>query len=145
MKVFRITTESWILVAIGLADLITTLFWVHFHGAQEANPLFRHFLALGYGWFALMKVVFLAGPLLILEWARHHRPGFTRRASRFAIAGYLLLYVAGVAKSNPSLFDIPGRDFQAAIREATVFYPAMQHPFRPFERSVTQTPRGGAI
>src|SRR6476469_2202225 len=99
----RISRESWIIACIGVADLVTTLVWVHYHGAREANPLFAHYLAMGFVWFALMKVVLLAGPILLLEWARGHKPMFTRRASQFAIAAYLCMYGVGVAKLNPNL------------------------------------------
>jgi hypothetical protein len=100
MKILR---ESWIIACIGIADLVTTLIWVHHHGAQEANPLFAHYLAMGSVWFAVMKLVLLAGPIFLLEWASRHRPLFTRRASQFAICAYLVLYGVGVAKLNPNL------------------------------------------
>jgi len=99
----KISRESIIIAGIGIADLITTLLWVNHHGAQEANPLFRFYLAMGAAWFALMKIVMLAAPILLLEWARSHRPVFTRIASRCAIVGYLGIYVVGVMHLNPNL------------------------------------------
>src|SRR5262249_19044075 len=101
----RLSKESLLLICIGVLDLISTLVWVNIHGAQEANPIFRHYLELGPIWFALMKMVMLAAPIFLLEWARRRRPVFTRYASRFAVGAYLLMYVVGVAKLNPQLFQ----------------------------------------
>src|SRR5438105_4478450 len=78
----KIARESLIIVCIGVVDLATTLYWVHTHGAQEANPLFRHYLAMGPVWFALMKMVLLLAPVFLLEWARRRRPRFTRVMSQ---------------------------------------------------------------
>ncbi len=100
MKVAR---ESILIVAIGVLDLTTTLLWVHNHGAQEANPVFSYYLALGPFWFALMKMVMLLAPVFLLEWAARHRPSFARKGARFAIAAYLTMYIVGVAQLNPQL------------------------------------------
>jgi len=100
----RISKESCIIAAVGIADLVTTLVWVHTHGAQEANPVFAHYLAMGPIWFAAMKLVMLIAPLFLLEWARRRRPRFTQMASRFAIVAYVGMYVVGVARLNPQLF-----------------------------------------
>jgi hypothetical protein len=96
----KISRESWIIAAIGIADLATTLIWVQHHKAMEANPLFARYLAMGVGWFAAMKILLLAAPIVILEWARARRPVFTRWAARFAIVAYVALYGVGVAQLN---------------------------------------------
>jgi hypothetical protein len=95
-----LSRESLILFVIGVADLATTLLWVNSHGATEANPVFAHYLAEGPFVFALMKLVLLAAPIYLLEWARCHRPIFTLRAARFAIGAYLVLYAVGFARLN---------------------------------------------
>jgi hypothetical protein len=38
----KIAKESILIAIIGIADLITTLTWIHYHGAQEGNPVFAH-------------------------------------------------------------------------------------------------------
>lgn len=96
----RLSRESMIIFTIGIADLATTLMWVHNHGAQEANPIFSRYLAMGPLVFSLMKLVMLCAPIFLLEWARRTRPVFTRNAARFAIAAYLGLYCIGFAKLN---------------------------------------------
>lgn len=98
----KIARESIYIAVIGIADLITTLLWVKYHGASEANPVFAHYLQMGFGWFALMKLTLLACPLFLLEWARRRRPQFTLKASRFAIGAYCGLYVVGFMHLNPN-------------------------------------------
>lgn len=100
----KLSWESIVLFAIGVADLATTLVWVNIHGASEGNPVFAHYLSMGPVTFAMMKLVMLCAPLFLLEWARTHRPLFTRRAARFAIAAYLALYCVGVVKLNARYF-----------------------------------------
>ena len=118
----RLSRESWIIFGIGIADLVTTLIWVYSHGAREANPVFAHYLAMGPVPFALMKLVMLAAPIFLLEWAWLQRPRFTMRAARFTICAYLLLYGVGFVKLNaktfatePPLHDIALVDSAAVI------------------------------
>src|SRR6266699_2705460 len=89
----RVAVESVIILAIGVIDLVTTLVWVRQAGAREANPIFRSYLDLGTPYFIAAKMLLLAGPIILLEWARRRRPAFTRLASRFAIAAYAFAYV----------------------------------------------------
>lgn len=100
---FSISRESIAIAMIGIADLATTLMWVHQHGAREANPVFAHYLAMGPVWFSLMKLVCLAAPIFLLEWARRRRPKFTLWASRFAITAYVMLYGIGFVRLNGAL------------------------------------------
>jgi hypothetical protein len=101
----KLSRESLIIFVIGIADLITTLVWVQSSGAREANPVFAHYLNMGPIMFSLMKLVMLAAPIFLLEWAWRHRPVFTMRAARFAICAYLLLYGVGFLKLNGNLFS----------------------------------------
>lgn len=96
----KIARESWIIAAIGVADLITTVLFIRHHGAEEANPLFRHFLEMGLPAFILAKLACVVGPLCILEWARKRRGQFVTLASRSVIAAYLVLYCLGVSQLN---------------------------------------------
>jgi hypothetical protein len=107
MNSIKLSRESLIIFVIGIADLATTLIWVNTHGAQEANPVFAHYLAMGPVVFSLMKLVMLAAPIFLLEWARRHSPVFTRRAARFAIAAYVGLYGVGFVKLNSGKLFTP--------------------------------------
>jgi hypothetical protein len=98
----KIARESIYIALIGLADLVTTLLWVHNRGASEGNPVFSQYLRMGFGWFVLMKLILLACPLFLLEFARQRRPQFTLRASRFAIGAYCGLYIVGFLHLNPN-------------------------------------------
>ncbi|CCW34071.1 hypothetical protein CTKA_00923 [Chthonomonas calidirosea] len=93
---------------IGLADLGSTILFIERHGAQEANPIFRHFWEMGLGAFIVAKLVCLIGPLLVMEWARQRHPLFVTGALRIAIVGYLALYGVGVLHLNHTAkADIP--------------------------------------
>ncbi len=96
----KIARESWVIGAIGIADLVTTVVFIQHNGAQEANPLFRHYWEMGLTAFIIAKMVCLLGPLLILEWARKSSPRFVSLALRGAIAGYVLLYGVGFVRLN---------------------------------------------
>ena len=61
------------LLIVGMGDLIVSLMWLH-AGYGEGNPLFAWLARQGSLMFALGKVVFLAGPIGILEYARKYRP-----------------------------------------------------------------------
>ena len=96
----KIAWESWVIAALGLADLITTIVFIEHHGAEEANPLFRHLWEMGMFAFIAGKLMLIACPLAVLEWARKRRPRFTMRALRGGIAGYLVLYGIGFVRLN---------------------------------------------
>jgi hypothetical protein len=96
----KIAKESWIIAVIGVADLVTTIMFIRHHGAQEANPLFRHYWEMGLPAFILAKMVCLLGPLMILEWARKRNPRFVAGALRTAIAGYIGFYLVGYMQLN---------------------------------------------
>ena len=100
----KLSRESWIILAIGILDLVTTLMWVN-DGAHEANPIFQYYLAMGAGWFVLAKFVCLLCPILLFEFAQIHRRQFALKGARIAIAGYLVMYMVGVAKLNPELLS----------------------------------------
>src|SRR5258708_25191072 len=117
----KLSKESILLISIGALDLISTLIWVGEHGAQEANPIFQHYLEMGPVWFAVMKIVMLAAPIYLLEWARRRRPVFTRLASRFAVCAYLTMYVVGVAKLNPQLFQPKPQHMALAFQDGMDF------------------------
>jgi len=95
-----ISRESWIIAAICVADLVSTLIFVHHHGAREGNPLMDFYLQKGVIPFIVAKCTMFMLPIAIIEWARRHNPDFVRRMARFAIAAYIGLYVVVVAKEN---------------------------------------------
>lgn len=123
----KISKENLIILAIGMADLVTTIYWIKNHGADEANPLFRYYLEMGLPWFAAMKIVLLAGPILMLEWAWRHRPAFTQFGARFAIVAYLIMYGIGVVRINSHLLNANPEPASAGVI-ARAERPAMPLP-----------------
>ena len=93
--------ESFVIAALCLLDLSSTLWWVSYREATEGNPIMAYYLTHGgtIG-FALAKMVLLIMPLIIAEWARQTKPRFVRAALRVGIAGYIGAYAIGVAHIN---------------------------------------------
>jgi hypothetical protein len=100
----KLSRESVVIIALGIADLVSTLYWVAQEDASEGNPVFAHYLEMGPFVFIAMKLVMLTAAIFLFEWARHRRPEFTRRATRFTILAYLGLYAIGFARLNSEAF-----------------------------------------
>ena len=86
-ETMKIAKETWIIMVIGIADLATTILFIRHHGAQEANPLFKHYWEMGLTAFIAAKIAMLVGPLVVLEWARIRNPRFVswRYAARLQV------------------------------------------------------------
>lgn len=126
----KIAKESWIIAAIGLADLYSTVVFIRHHGAHEANPIFRSYWEMGLFPFILAKMACLVCPLAILEWARRRRPRLVSFALRGAIAGYVMLYGVG-------FFHLNGHRAEAATVVARGhFYPEVLLPGGPVRREI---------
>jgi hypothetical protein len=96
----KIAKETWIILAIGLADLATTILFIQHRGAEEANPLFKRYWDMGLAVFVCAKMALLLGPLSVLEWARSRNPKFVSFALRGGIAAYLVMYGIGFYRLN---------------------------------------------
>jgi hypothetical protein len=96
----KIAKETWIILAIGLVDLATTILFIRSNGAQEANPLFKRYWEMGLAAFVVAKVALLVGPLYVLEWARKRNPHFVSLALRTAIVAYIAMYGVGYYRLN---------------------------------------------
>ncbi len=133
----KIAKETWIIMAIGLADLATTILFIQHHGAEEANPLFRQYWEMGLAAFIAAKIVLLVGPLSILEWARQRRPRLVSWALRGAIAAYVLMYGVGYIKLNHSA----AREIDMADLNAPAVHlePRLSGRFAPALRTVKQS------
>lgn len=97
----KIAFESFVLAAICLLDLLTTIFWVSYRNASEGNPLMNFYLQNGgTPAFIAAKIVLCAMPLFIAEWARRTHPRFTHSMLRLGIVAYIGLYGLGVVHVN---------------------------------------------
>ncbi len=85
------------LVTVALFDLVTTMMLLN-QGFGESNPLFASLLRYGGGVFVFAKVIFLVGPILILEYARTKHPRSAEQGTWIAFAAYTLLYVAHLVR-----------------------------------------------
>ncbi len=96
----KIARESWIIGAICMADLISTIWLVSTRGGGEGNPLMRHYLEMGFLPFILAKIVLFVIPVGVMEWARRTHPRFVTNALRATIILYICIYGSGVAGIN---------------------------------------------
>jgi hypothetical protein len=100
---------------------------------------------MGVFWFAVMKLVLLAGPIFLLEWARRRRPKFTLNASRFGIGAYCGMYAIGFLHLNPDVL----RPTSAAASPAPRHYnrkqlkPRMQADFEAARKHIEAKTRRG--
>lgn len=88
--------ESMALFGICIADMISTLYWVHTNAATEENPWMAMWLQHGDLAFCAMKLVSFLPLLVVCAYYRPTRPRLIAAALRGTIALYLLFYVAGV-------------------------------------------------
>lgn len=88
------------LIAICLADTLSTMILVALGLAVEANPIMAHCLSYGFGAFCFVKMSTAFVAVLSAELYRRHNPSFVRFAMRTCIVAYLALYVAGVITVN---------------------------------------------
>ena len=84
--------ETRAIAALGLFDMLATVYLIATKQAHEANPLFARIIAAcGPTGFVIFKALFLAVPLVIAESARKRSPVFVRNALRIGLLAYLLL------------------------------------------------------
>lgn len=86
----RVHKSTKVLVAIAMFDLVLTLALLRV-GMAEGNPLFAWLLQYGERPFIAGKVLFVVGPVLMLEWARTRAPRSAERGTWIAAVLYVLL------------------------------------------------------
>lgn len=92
-----VSSEAVIITSICLLDLMTTLYWVSQGQAREGNPIMAFFLDQSYVSFIAAKIFTFAPAVAVAEWYRPRNPQLIQKLLRWVIAGYLFIYVAGVA------------------------------------------------
>jgi hypothetical protein len=96
----RILSESLILAALCMLDMLVTVWLVQRGSAIEGNPILRFYLELSLGTFIGVKILLSIGPLIVLERLRHRRPQLVQRLLRVGIVLYLVVYCVGVLRLN---------------------------------------------
>jgi len=94
---FKLRLSTAILMTIGVVDLVSTLFWLSI-GGQEGNPTFARILEHGEFYFVVAKLLFLFGPIVILEIVRQYKPKTAELGTRIAIAAYLVLWLTQIVR-----------------------------------------------
>lgn len=111
MAVKRIWWETWVIILIGLTDLIFTIWLIDRGYATESNSVLGFYLENGgLICFSGAKILLLIGPLFSLEvgakiWSRSsQRRIFLRWVVRTGLILYLLVYIASTwyINANPA-------------------------------------------
>lgn len=121
----RVSRETWIVAALCAADLISTLFLVHHHGADEGNALMSYYLRQGTGAFIAAKCLMFVPALLIAEWYRRRNPQLVATTLRGVIVMYVAFYTVGVLHVNrPVTAAELGWDRRPPRTAPTIAFPA---------------------
>lgn len=96
----RVSRESLVLVAICLADMLSTLFFVMRGSAVEQNPIMAVCLQHSPAAFVLVKLASFVPFVVAVELYRRKDPAFARLACRSAIVLYVVAFVALTLGTN---------------------------------------------
>lgn len=88
----RVSTESLILIAICMADMISTLYFVLKGAAVEQNPLMAACINHSPGMFVMVKMVSFVPFVVVVELYRRKNPDFAKAVTRCAIALYVITF-----------------------------------------------------
>jgi hypothetical protein len=95
-----------VLLAVGLADLLTTLFWLATGRAIEVNPIMAAVLRLGVWPFVITKLGTLAAYVGVMEWYRRRRnPVFAHVVGNITLIGYVGIYAISFAMVNRGIIS----------------------------------------
>jgi uncharacterized membrane protein len=102
----RILPANALLIAVGLADLLSTLFWLRTGQAIEMNPVMAAVLHAGLGAFILVKLSTLVAYVSVVEWYRRHRnPAFARLVGSITLIGYVGIYAISFCFVNHGMLN----------------------------------------
>jgi hypothetical protein len=94
-----------LLLAVGLVDLLTTLFWLGTGRAIEVNPIMAAVLDTGVPLFVLVKLATLGAYIAVMEWYRRRRnPAFAEVVGNFTVLAYLGIYAISFCSVNHNYF-----------------------------------------
>jgi len=96
----RVSIESMVLIAICLADMAATLYFVLRGTASEQNPLMAACINYSPLLFVLVKIASFMPFVVAVELYRRRNPGFARKACLCAIALYLITFAALTLGAN---------------------------------------------
>lgn len=102
-ELLGICYESWFLVALCMADAVSTLLLVRGGLATEYNPFMAWALGIGESFFLLIKVLTFAPFVVVCEIYRRKNPERGRGFILFAALAYLTAYVILVVLVNTGM------------------------------------------
>ncbi len=106
LQSLRVLPVNAAVFAIGVIDLVTTLFWISTNQAIEVNPIMAALLRLGIGPFVTVKLSTLAVYIFVLEWyRRRHNPAFARLMGNITLLGYIGIYAVSFAFVNQGMIN----------------------------------------
>jgi hypothetical protein len=88
--------DSLLLLLICVADMLSTLYFVHAGMATESNPLMAYWLKMGDGAFCAAKITSFLPLLFVAAYYRASRPKLVTFSLRIAIVLYLAIYLVAV-------------------------------------------------
>ena len=86
-----------VLAIIGLFDLVSSFLFFSV-GLGEGNPLFSWLLSMGRFPFAIGKIIFLGGPILLLEYVRKSHPRTAEIGTWVAFGLYCLILLSHLVR-----------------------------------------------
>lgn len=92
--------DSLTLLVICMADMLSTLYWVHAHMAVESNPLMAYWMNMGDGAFCAAKILSFLPLLFVAAYYRKTRPKLVAVSLRGAIVLYLAIYLVAVGQQG---------------------------------------------
>ena len=92
--------DSLTLAALCMADMLSTLYWVHTGDARESNPMLAECLRRGYGVFCAQKIASFLPLILFCAYYRSRRPRLIALALRGTVVLYILFYAAAVIAAS---------------------------------------------
>lgn len=92
-----LSPENVALFVVCMADMISTLYFVHSGMAVEDNPVFRQLLQHGDSTFVVMKFLSFLPLIATSTYYRHRRPRLIVGAMRLTVGVYIVLYIVRFA------------------------------------------------
>lgn len=99
-KRLNLAAETYVLLAICLVDLVSTLWLISSNRAIEGNPFMAFYMAKGLWALAAAKISIALFSLSVVEWGRRYKPRFVLGVLRFAIIAYIGIYAVAFVNSN---------------------------------------------
>ena len=104
-QVPRIMRIHLVLLAVGVTDMLTTLYWVYTGSAIEFNPIMAAVLRVSPWAFVAVKMSTLLAYVGVMEWYRRRRcPALATIVGRITVLSYLGLYATSFSFINYSVF-----------------------------------------